>query len=86
MDCLCCHYNTIEQKQFNKRNNKSFQITNNGLICNKCHCLTCNECLKKFYSLMKQHKNNFHIDTINLFIDITAYVTKGLINPNYIGQ
>ena len=35
---------------------------------------------------MKQHKNNFHINTIKLFIDINEYITKGLINPIYIGQ
>ena len=63
--CLLCSYRTIvELKQFGKTksgilNTRTFQRTNHGLACTKCHQYICIDCINLVVPLMAKDKHLF---------------------------
>ena len=71
--CLLCSYRTIEWKQYGKTkdgilNTRTFQKTNHGLTCTKCHQFICIECINVVVPVMIKDKSKFvnteFIDTL----------------------
>ena len=92
--CKLCSYRSIEKKQYGKVskkgvvNSKTFQSTDNGLVCSQCNGLTCQECMKLLIPVLKKdaHKHvNTHI--LDAYVSAVRMLPSDIVSPpNYVGH
>ena len=85
-DCICCHYNSIEEKQFTVKNNFTFQTTSGGLVCSICNSLTCTQCIESFFTLLSKKEEKYHPESMHVFHAFANHL-KNMPQPeHYVGH
>jgi len=92
--CKLCSYRSIEKKQYGKVNkkgvinSKTFQSTDNGLVCSQCNGLTCPDCMKLLIPVLKKdaHKH-VNTDILDAYVSAVRMLPSAIMSPpNYVGH
>ena len=86
MDCICCHYNSIEEKQFRVKDNKTFQTTSDGLVCSVCKSLLCKQCIDCLFQLLSKKEQKYHPESMPLFHVFANHLKKMPQPEHYVGH
>ena len=98
--CKLCSYRNIEKKQYGKvkkvkkgdkkgePNTKTFQISDNGLVCSRCSGLTCADCMKLIIPVLRKdsHKH-VNTDLLDAYVSAVRMLPSAILSPsNFVGH
>ena len=91
--CKLCSYRSIENKQYGKirngeSNTKTFQTTDNGLICSSCNGLTCSVCMKLLIPFLQKNKDKHaNNDLLHAYMNAVEMLPSPILTPaGFIGH